>query len=578
MRGLALSDIRGFGRGALRVAVVACVAILAAPPVAAAAETAAREDEASLSPNGIGPDGKATLPRILTQDDEARYRQILALQATGRWKDADREIRRVVDPILMGHVLAQRYLHPTHYRSRYGELKSWLDRYADHPDARVIHKLAMSRKPARAHAPKPPRYTPFALVPDSREARAINTLPSEARAAAELQMDSLSESGDEFDAAELDEGSKLSGARAVTGRWNTAVALFRAGRPSEAAKLFEEVALARGIGSWTASAGAFWAARANLVAQRPERVHWWLNEAARYPRTFYGLLAHRLLGITPELSFEPPELAVKHVDALMRVDSGRRAFALIQIGELRRAELELRPIVYRDNPTLAEGIVALAERIGLPGLAVRVALYVKDQETGESVFPGALYPIPVWEPRDGFRIDRAIVYAFMRQESGFNANARSRAGARGLMQLMPATARFIAGPAQRRDLMARLYEPEINLTLGQKYLMHLLNHETVQGDLFRLAAAYNGGPGNLAKWEKRSARMDDPLLFIESIPARETREFIERVLCNLWIYRIRMGEDAPSLDALAAGERPLYLAADKDAPARNRLAARNGRN
>jgi soluble lytic murein transglycosylase-like protein len=126
--------------------------------------------------------------------------------------------------------------------------------------------------------------------------------------------------------------------------------------------------------------------------------------------------------------------------------------------------------------------------------------------------------------------------------------------------------------------MARLYEPEMNLTLGQKYLMHLLNHETVQGDLFRLAAAYNGGPGNLAKWDKRSARMEDPLLFIESIPARETREFIERVLCNLWIYRIRMGQDSPSLDALAAGERPLYMASSKDAPARNRLAARNGRN
>jgi soluble lytic murein transglycosylase-like protein len=262
----------------------------------------------------------------------------------------------------------------------------------------------------------------------------------------------------------------------------------------------------------------------------------------------------------------------------MRIDTGRRAFALIQIGELRRAELELRPIVYRDNPTLAEGIVALAERIGIPGLAVRVALYVKNPETGESVFPGALYPIPVWKPRGGFRIDPALVYAFMRQESGFNANARSRAGARGLMQLMPATARFIADPADRRDLMTRLYEPSLNLTLGQKYLIHLLNHETVQGDLFRLAAAYNGGPGNLAKWEKRSAQMDDPLLFIESIPARETREFIERVLCNLWIYRIRMGQDAPSLDALAAGERPLYTAFDKDAPARSRLASRNGRN
>ena len=78
-----------------------------------------------------------------------------------------------------------------------------------------------------------------------------------------------------------------------------------------------------------------------------------------------------------------------------------------------------------------------------------------------------------------------------------------------------------------------------------------------------MAAAYNGGPGNLAKWKRRTLPYSkDPLMFIESIPARETRDFVERVLSNLWMYRERLGQATPSLDAIAAGELPLYKALD----------------
>ena len=75
-------------------------------------------------------------------------------------------------------------------------------------------------------------------------------------------------------------------------------------------------------------------------------------------------------------------------------------------------------------------------------------------------------------------------------------------------------------------------------------------------NLFLMAAAWNGGPGNLNKWRKATEYMNDPLFFIESIPVRETRNFIEHVLSNLWIYRNRLGQKTPSLDAVAAGEWP----------------------
>ena len=259
-----------------------------------------------------------------------------------------------------------------------------------------------------------------------------------------------------------------------------------------------------------------------------------------------------------------------------------RHFALLQMRETRRAELELRPLVYRGDTKLNEALIGVAERVGMPSLAMRVALSDRDPATGESRFPGALYPIPNWRPADGFKVDRALLYAFMRQESAFNVRATSVAGARGLMQLMPATASMMARDKLKGARAAELYDPELNLSLGQKYLGHLLEDPTVQGDLFRLAAAYNGGPGNLAKWDRRQADMGDSLMFIESLPVHETRDFIERVLANLWIYRQRLGQESGSLDAVAAGERPMYEDLDRktrtaDAAASSK-APKNGRN
>lgn len=108
----------------------------------------------------------------------------------------------------------------------------------------------------------------------------------------------------------------------------------------------------------------------------------------------------------------------------------------------------------------------------------------------------------------------------------------------------------------------KIFEPETNIHLGQKYIQMLLDEKTVSGDLFHMAAAWNGGPGNLNKWKRGIKHHNDPLLFIESIPSRETRIFIERVLTNLWIYRDRMGQQPETLEAIASGAWPLYKGQD----------------
>jgi soluble lytic murein transglycosylase-like protein len=126
---------------------------------------------------------------------------------------------------------------------------------------------------------------------------------------------------------------------------------------------------------------------------------------------------------------------------------------------------------------------------------------------------------------------------------------------------MPRTASFIArdrklrGSKKNRDV---LFDPETNLSLGQKYIHILMNDRAVKGDLFRMLAAWNGGPGNLNKWNRTVNYKDDPLLFIESLPSKETRIFIERVLTNYWIYQARFGNPNPSLDLAATGQWPIY--------------------
>ena len=127
------------------------------------------------------------------------------------------------------------------------------------------------------------------------------------------------------------------------------------------------------------------------------------------------------------------------------------------------------------------------------------------------------------------------------------------------MQLMPATASFIARDRGFRRKRHQLFDPEVNLRLGQDYIQHLLAEPLVESSLVRLLAAYNGGPGNLRKWLNKVDHQDDPFLLVESIPARETRYYVKHVISNLGMYRQRFGQEAPALSGLAAGNGGVFV-------------------
>ena len=582
-----------------------CVAVVAAVPATAAAD-GAHVETALLPPTANAVE--VVLPQPLSQDDATRYARIFALQTGGKWRAADREIKRLEDRILLGHVLAQRYLHPTRYRSRFRELRAWLKLYHDHPDARRIYRLALKRKPRRARRPHPPSRAGGPAYVDSGEA-GVSTYVSPRRRGKRLRRRAAGmkyrirrlvraqrltiaertlaqrEYGRVLDKVELDmlrariakgwflygkdrkalalagPAAKRSGHHAPSAHWIAGLTAFRLGRHDIAATHFEAMAQSTRLTEWNVAAAAFWAARSNMVAGRPDRVSRWLDVAAERSRTFYGILARRILGLPSPFRWGPARLQPEHIEAMTGNRRAMRALALLQTGREDRAEREMRAISRLVAPRLAVAVLAVAEDRGMPSVAMRAAGTLL--AAGDKSHFYGLYPVPRWKPSGGFQVDRAVIYAFMRQESAFKVRAKSRAGARGLMQLMPATASYMAQRRFRGRARNQLFDPALNIALGQKYLRYLIGHENVGGDMFLLAAAYNGGPGNLRKWQRRVSKLStDPLMFIESIPSRETRQFIERVLANLWIYRERLGQPAPTLDAIAAGKRPIYKALD----------------
>jgi soluble lytic murein transglycosylase-like protein len=553
------------------------------------------------------PEPALKVPAILSDHDVKLYRKIFAVQKKGQWRKARKLIRQIDSRLLMGHVLAQRYLHRTKYRSKFGELSRWMKLYADHPEAGKIYRLALKRKPRRAKNPRGPKRIygiagnkTDGFTKSGNRRRAGKRFRTQAerklhnRVLSLVRRNSLSAAeryllrpasvrgvaragidrargiiaggwfrwGNPKRALKLaSRAVKRSGASAPQAAWWAGLAAFKLKQFKTAARYFAIGAKAPHSSSQNTARAALWAARANLVGRRPEKVNQWLERAAQHPRTFYGLIAIHILGAKPSFNWHEPAIDPAQLNAMMAIPSGRRALALLQVGHGQRAWQELRIDGPPSGPAHLRTIIALADVARLPNTAYRAAKVLR-ASIGEHVDAG-LYPVPPWEPGT-YSIDRALVFAITRQESAFNSKAKSPSGARGLMQLMPATARYMRGSrrAFRGRNLSRLFDPKINLALGQKYVDYLLTGNIVAGNIIMMTAAYNGGPGNTAKWQRNVPHGSDPLVFIETIPRKETRLFVKRVLENLWIYRMRLSQDAPTLTALAGGKWPYYVRLD----------------
>lgn len=580
--------------------VVAALLLFFTEPTAA--QTSPAAGTASLPHAGTAQHGAETLPRVLSDADAARYREIFKRQKAGQWRAADKRIKRLTDRVLLGHVLYQRYMHPTAYRSKYKELKDWMAAYADHPGAMRVYRLALQRQPKGWRAPKRPvravglqrkaeprqstrKRTGLSraqrslarragnrikgLVRRERPTQALKTLESKAyrrldaasfdRNLAIIARGYYHAGKDERALAISERAIGRSAAKTPFAYWWAGLAAWRLERYGTAARHFADMARISDLSDWSRSGAAYWAARAALVGKDPSRVAGMLEIGARYPHTFYGLLSLQARDGEKPFNWSLPQLGPLELALLDQLPTARRALALIEAGQTVLAESELKRLTIAPTPELTRVLLALVGKANLPDVAIRLGF--KLQRTRGEHYDAALYPVPGWMPKGGYRIDQALIFAFMRQESRFKATAKSRRGATGLMQLMPATARFMA---RKRTSRKMLMVPEENIALGQKYIEHLIEDPAIDGNLFYATTAYNAGPGNLRKWRRKVNYRNDPLLFIESVRSRETRNFVERVMTNLWIYRLRLGQSVPSLAATAAGEWPVYIPLDSN--------------
>ena len=313
-------------------------------------------------------------------------------------------------------------------------------------------------------------------------------------------------------------------------------ALKKLNRPADAMALFERYARAARTPS-TQTRGLYWAGRAALAANDAASANRLFTEAAAHPDQFYGQLASERLGRvvtlpTPDAApVTPAERAAFAAQPIVQA-----ARTLGELGDWADQTRFLRAIADNAGSDVDHILTAdLSRSIGRPDLGVMVARNARNNGASDFV-PTGFPTVPVPPSMESQWV---MIHAIARQESQFDRQAVSRAGARGLMQLMPGTARDTAGKLGLPYDFSRLTsDPQYNLLLGSAFFDSILN--SFGGNHVLAIAAYNAGPGNVRKWiaangDPRSSAVD-VLDWIEAIPFAETRGYVQHVLENAVVY------------------------------------------
>lgn len=319
------------------------------------------------------------------------------------------------------------------------------------------------------------------------------------------------------------------------------------GRPGEAVRLYAAYGEAA-RSAQTRTKGFYWAGRAALAAGDRDTANRYFNDAAQHYDQFYGQLSLERLGRPQPKPPQDPTIQVSSEQRRAFDDNRlvRAARALGEIGAWREQSQFLRALAQRATSP-ADHVLAgqLASSIGRPDLGVMIGRSAQANSLDAvevSGFPTVRVPA-------GHEGNWTFIHAITRQESQFDRQAISHAGARGMMQLMPGTAREVAGKlGLSYDAGSLTSDTNYNLTLGSTYFQQMLRYF---GGSYPLAvAAYNAGPGNVNKWLRANGDPRgggiDMVDWIEAIPIFETRNYVQRVLENAVVYdTLREGRTLP---------------------------------
>lgn len=337
---------------------------------------------------------------------------------------------------------------------------------------------------------------------------------------------------------------------AAQAAWISGLASWRLGDCQSASGAFTQVA-AYGQQRELRSAALYWAARSEQACGRPSAVAPLLKAAAQSPESFYGLVARETLGMDTKLSLETNAGFDPPVDQLPNV---QRAVELVRIGEPALAEEMLRHQAKIGLPTEHHSLIQVAKKLDLPAAQLWLA---NNGQSGARSTSSDRYPNPRWTPMTGWRVDPALAFGHVVQESSFRRAAISTAGAVGLMQVRPGSASDMARARGLAYSPGMLTEPGANLEFGQSYIEMLRGSSATAGQLPRVIASYNAGPLPVSRWASINDK-GDPLLWIESIPYWETRYYVPSVLRNMWVYQGLNGEDTTTLKDVAEHRWPTF--------------------
>ena len=284
------------------------------------------------------------------------------------------------------------------------------------------------------------------------------------------------------------------------------------------------------------SAWRYWLARASEETGNVETARA-LRDSLSREHNFYGVLAAEELGAPQKPRWQGWKPTREAIDNVMKRAAIGRALAFYRLDMktegLREWQYGIRNLDDQDLLAAAE----LARRANIPDRAINTAEKTLQVHDYAQRFPTPHNADLVLQARM-YGLDQGWVYGLIRQESRFMADARSRAGAMGLMQLMPATATWAAKKVNMNQFsLARVTDIPVNLSLGAFYLRHVLDD---LGHPVLATAGYNAGPGRARRWRALNAL--EGAVYAESIPFTETRDYVKKVMANAWFYAQQAGE------------------------------------
>ncbi len=533
---------------------------------------------------------RTAVPSLLSQEERQYYRDLFSAIDRKDWAQVQSMLSSKTEGPLHQQARAEYYLAAGSPRIEAGELARWLERSPELPQAEQIAQLALKRGATNVPSlpgmqrfytqpslPKRirPRETDDGTMPGSIanaiQSRIKNDDPLGARQLLDGIDASLSNEARaewrqrvawsfyiENDDANAYATAQLAGAGSgpwvAEGWWTAGLAAWRLGDCAGAAEAFARSAERAGNPELE-SAAHYWQSRALVRCRQPEKAASLLRIAAGRDETLYGMLAAEQLGLKLPETHASADFSQADWQQLRETGNVRTAVGLAQIGRDSLADEVLRYQAKIGSASQYQPLSRLARDIGLPSTQLWMAY---NTPPGGKSEPATKFPTPKWVPVGGWKVDPALVYAHALQELVFKASVVSPAGARGLMQIMPAAARDHSGTLGYTGNASDLNKPEVNLAFGQQHLQMLRDSGGTQGLLPKVMAAYNAGLTPIARWNSEIRDQGDPLLWIESIPYWETRGYVNIVMRNYWMYERQAGGPSESRSALARGLWPTF--------------------